>query len=209
MLAKQARQLRQCSLNMGNPKMAKACSLRNDNLRHEKRGGLRGMGPLPSPVDGCLGKGKYVTSSVGQRIRRWANILWHRSKELWIFWLINFQHQTLLRSSVHSNVTLGLHAARYIFNFNHRHSFTNLKIYVNSFLGFDSFHFIKSRWVSIHLPLDQLLWKTSRWSLFGRNSLSGCQRYCWWRTHEAAELLSCHRKLTLLQAKTEGNPAEV
>ena len=63
MLAKQARQLRQCSLNMGNPKMAKACSLRNDNLRHEKRGGLRGMGPLPSPVDGCLGKGKYVTSS--------------------------------------------------------------------------------------------------------------------------------------------------
>ena len=63
MLAKQARQLRQCSLNMGNPKMAKACSLRNDDLRHEKRGGLRGMGPLPSPVDGCLGKGKYVTSS--------------------------------------------------------------------------------------------------------------------------------------------------
>lgn len=63
MLAKQARQLRQCSLNMGNPKMAKACSLRNDNLRHEKRGGLRGMGPLASPVDCCLGKGKYVTSS--------------------------------------------------------------------------------------------------------------------------------------------------
>lgn len=63
MLAKQGRQLRQCSLNMGNPKMAKACSLRNDNLRHEKRGGLRGMGHLPSPVDGCLGKEKYVTSS--------------------------------------------------------------------------------------------------------------------------------------------------
>ena len=43
--------------------MAKACTLTNDNLRHKKRGGLRGMGPLPSPVDCYLGKGKYVTSS--------------------------------------------------------------------------------------------------------------------------------------------------
>lgn len=63
MLAKQARQLRQCSLNMRNPKMAKACTLTNDNLRHEKMGGLRGMGPLPSPINCCLGKGKYLTSS--------------------------------------------------------------------------------------------------------------------------------------------------
>lgn len=46
MLAKQARQLRQCSLGggMGNPKMAKACTLRNDNFRQGHRGGLRESG---------------------------------------------------------------------------------------------------------------------------------------------------------------------
>lgn len=42
--------------------MAKACTLTND-ISNTRKGGLRGMGPLPSPVDCCLGKGKYLTSS--------------------------------------------------------------------------------------------------------------------------------------------------